>query len=183
MPHRETFPPPRPCVAISSIPVCDERQKLLIGGCAASRKAAARCVTKARSSPGRAAKIPSEAASLREKSFPLCRAKSPPSAWRKNPADRDTKALHHRRSKKVPAPCRRNSPRAVSETNAVRRRYAAKSLPAAFAAAFSKRNPSAGNRGGIRVFSSATCSCCDRRTGADQCRISSLCSSRCGSST
>ena len=103
MSRRETFPPPRPCVAIRSIPVCDERQKLLIGGCAASRKAAACCVTKTRSSPGRAAKIPSEAASLREKSFPQCRAKFSAVGRANISADRDTNALHHRRSKKVPA--------------------------------------------------------------------------------
>ena len=77
------FPPPRPCVAISSIPVCDERQKLFIGGCAVSRKADACCVRKARFSPGRAAK---------------------------------------------------------------------KFCGCVFAAAFSKKNPSAGNRGGIHFF-------------------------------
>lgn len=107
------------------------------------------------------------------------RAKSPPSAWRKNPADRDTNALHHRRSKKfrlraegiLPARCRKQTPFGGDARQ--------KSLPAAFF----KKNPFAGNRGGIHFFSSATCSCCDRRTGADQCRISSPCSSRCGSST
>ena len=81
------FPPPRPCVAISSIPVCDERQKLFIGGCAVSRKADACCVRKARFSPGRAAK---------------------------------------------------------------------KFCGCVFAAAFSKKNPSAGNRGGIHFLRSKT---------------------------
>ena len=131
MSRRETFPPPRPCVAIRSIPVCDERQKLLTGGCAVSCKAAARCVRKARFSPGRAAKNPSEAASLREKTPYPASGKIPAVGM----AQKSGRSRHERPSssalKKVPAPCRRNSPRAVSETNAVRRRCAAKSLPAA----------------------------------------------------
>ena len=50
-----------------------------------------------------AAKNPSEAASLREKSFPQCRAKFSAVGRANISADRDTNALHHRRSKKVPA--------------------------------------------------------------------------------
>lgn len=179
MPRRETFPPPRLCVAISSIPVCDAGQKLFMGGCAVSRKADACCVRKARFSPGRAAKNPSEAASLREKSFPQCRAKFSAVGRANISADHDTNALHHRRSKKFRHPCRRNSPRAVSEINAVRRRCAAKKPSGCvFQKKSLRRKP-----GRDSFFSSATCSCCDRRTGADQCRISSPCSSRCGSST
>lgn len=136
MPRRETFPPPRPCVAISSIPVCDARQKFFINGCAALRKAVACCVTKNTLFTGARQKIPQKSRRSVKRAFLSVGQNFPPAAGQTF-RQIVTRKLFAVGAQKVPASEPKEFSLRGSGENVVRRcRAAKKSSGCVFEAAF-----------------------------------------------